>query len=163
MENESKKLRLIQVAKEFKVGLNTVTDFLHKKGVAIDGSPNTQISGDIYAMVEKEFGANRGSSSARDSIREKISTKQATISIEEPKEEPKRTIEVKTEVQQPRILGRVELDKKGNVVKPQPKAEPKSEPKQEVKPQPKPQSESKPQPQSQPKQAEPVKVVEKVI
>ena len=161
MENESKKLRLIQVAKEFKVGLNTVTDFLHKKGVAIDGSPNTQISGDIYAMVEKEFGANRGSSSARDSIREKISTKQATISIEEPKEEPKRTIEVKTEVQQPRILGRVELDKKGNVVKPQPKAEPKSEPKQEVKPQPKPQSEPKPQPQSQPKQAEPVKVVEK--
>ena len=153
MENENKKLRLIQVAKEFKVGLNTVTDFLRKKGVAIDGSPNTQISGDIYAMVEKEFGANRGSSSARDSIREKISTKQATISIEEPKEEPKRTIEVKTEVQQPRILGRVELDKKGNVVKPQPKAEPKSEPKQEVKPQPK--------PQSQPKQAEPVKVVEK--
>ena len=153
MENENKKLRLIQVAKEFKVGLNTVTDFLRKKGVAIDGSPNTQISGDIYAMVEKEFGANRGSSSARDSIREKISTKQATISIEEPKEEPKRTIEVKTEVQQPRILGRVELDKKGNVVKPQPKAEPKSEPKQEVK--------SQPKPQSQPKQAEPVKVVEK--
>ena len=53
MENENRKLRLIQVAKEFKVGLNTVTDFLHKKGVAIAGSPNTQINGDIYAMVEK--------------------------------------------------------------------------------------------------------------
>ena len=45
MENE-RKLRLIQVAKEFKVGLNTISDFLRKKGVAIDGSPNTQISGD---------------------------------------------------------------------------------------------------------------------
>ena len=78
MENE-RKLRLIQVAKEFKVGLSTLTDFLHKKGVAIDGSPNTQISGEVYAVVEKEFGANRSSSSARDSIREKISTKQATI------------------------------------------------------------------------------------
>ena len=155
MENENRKLRLIQVAKEFKVGLNTVTDFLHKKGVAIDGSPNTQISGDIYAMVEKEFGANRTSTSARDSVREKISTKQATISIEEPKEEPKRTIEVKTEVQQPRILGRVELDKKGNVIKPQPKQEPKPAVKAEPKPQPK--AEPKPQSVQQPKPATEVK------
>ena len=154
MENETKKLRLIQVAKEFKVGLNTVTDFLRKKGVAIDGSPNTQISGDIYAMVEKEFGANRTASSARDSVREKISTKQATVSIEETKPvEPKRTIEVKDEVQQPKILGRVELDKNGNIVKPQPKAEPKPEVKAEPKPEPK--AEVKPQPAPQPK-AEPV-------
>ena len=155
MENETKKLRLIQVAKEFKVGLNTVTDFLRKKGVAIDGSPNTQISGDIYAMVEKEFGANRAAASARDNIREKIATKQATVSIEEPKTEPKRTIEVKDEVQQPRILGRVELDKKGNIVKPQPKPEPKPEPKPQPKPEVKP--EVKPEPKPQPK-AEPVAV-----
>ena len=145
MENENRKLRLIQVAKEFKVGLNTVTDFLHKKGVAIDGSPNTQISSDIYAMVEKEFGANRSTGSARDSVREKISTKQATVSIEPSKPvEPKRTIEIKDEVQQPRILGRIELDKNGNVVKPQPKQEPKPEPKVEVKPEPK--VEVKPEP-----------------
>ena len=158
MENETKKLRLIQVAKEFKVGLNTVTDFLRKKGVAIDGSPNTQISGDIYAMVEKEFGANRTSGSARDNIREKISTKQATVSIEEPKVETKRTIEIKDEVQQPKILGRIDLDKNGNVIKPQPKAEPKPEPKPEPKVEPKAEikPEQKPQPAPQPK-AEPVK------
>ena len=154
MENENRKLRLIQVAKEFKVGLNTVTDFLHKKGVAIDGSPNTQISSDIYAMVEKEFGANRSVGSARDSVREKISTKQATVSIEPSKPvEPKRTIEVKDEVQQPRILGRIELDKNGNVVKPQPKQEPKPEPKPqptvEVKPEPKVEAAPAPQPKAE--------------
>ena len=133
MENE-RKLRLIQVAKEFKVGLNTLTDFLHKKGVAIDGSPNTQINSDIYSLVEREFGSNRASSSARDSVREKISTKQATVSIEEPKPaaapQQKRNIDVRDQIpQQPRILGRVELDKNGNVVKPQaPKPEaPKAE------------------------------------
>ena len=154
MENENRKLRLIQVAKEFKVGLNTVTDFLHKKGVAIDGSPNTQISSDIYAMVEKEFGANRSVGSARDSVREKISTKQATVSIEPSKPvEPKRTIEIKDEVQQPRILGRIELDKNGNVVKPQPKQEPKPEPKPqptvEVKPEPKVEAAPAPQPKAE--------------
>ena len=42
MGNE-RKLRLIQVAKEFKVGLNTVTDFLQKKGIKSDGSPK-----DVY-------------------------------------------------------------------------------------------------------------------
>ena len=42
MSNE-RKLRLIQVAKEFKVGLNTITDFLQKKGIKTDGSPNTLV------------------------------------------------------------------------------------------------------------------------
>ena len=139
MEND-KKLRLIQVAKEFKVGLSTLTDFLHKKGVAVDASPNTQINSEVYALVEKEFGANRSATSARDSIREKISTKQATISIEEPKPQPKRNIEVKEEIaQQPRILGKVELDKKGNIIKPkqEPKPAPAPQPKVEQKHQPK--------------------------
>ena len=137
MEND-KKLRLIQVAKEFKVGLSTLTDFLHKKGVAVDASPNTQINSEVYALVEKEFGANRSATSARDSIREKISTKQATISIEEPQPQPKRNIEVKEEIaQQPRILGKVELDKKGNIIKPkqEPKPAPAPQPKVEQKPQ----------------------------
>ena len=55
----NRKIRLIQVAKEFKVGLNTIVDFLLKKGIQIDGSPNSQVSPDMYAMLEKEFGSNR--------------------------------------------------------------------------------------------------------
>ena len=114
MENDNKKLRLIRVAKEFKVGVTTLTDFLNKKGISVDNSPNTLISPEAYALAEKEFGTNRSSTSARDSVREKIASKQETVSIEEPKQAPKRTIEVKDEIaQQPRILGRVELDKKG--------------------------------------------------
>ena len=49
MSNE-RKLRLIQVAKEFKVGLNTITDFLQKKGIKTDGSPNTLVEPDVYAV-----------------------------------------------------------------------------------------------------------------
>ena len=44
MENDNKKLRLIRVAKEFKVGVTTLTDFLNKKGISVDNSPNTLIS-----------------------------------------------------------------------------------------------------------------------
>ena len=53
MGNE-RKLRLIQVAKEFKVGLNTITDFLQKKGIKSDGSPNTLVDAETYAVLEKE-------------------------------------------------------------------------------------------------------------
>ena len=148
MENE-KKLRLIQVAKEFKVGLNTITDYLHKKGVTIDGSPNTQIAPDVYALIEKEFGANRSTASARDSVREKISARQSTVSIEEQKPAapaPKKTIDVKDEITQPKILGKIDLSggKDNRPAESAPKPQP-----QQPKPQPQPQQ-PKPQPQ-QPK------------
>ena len=64
MGNE-RKLRLIQVAKEFKVGLNTITDFLQKKGIKSDGSPNTLVDAETYAVLEKEFGANRAAGGKR--------------------------------------------------------------------------------------------------
>ena len=106
MGNE-KKIRLIRAAKEFNVGLNTITDFLHRKGIEIDSSPNTPIDADTYAVLEKEFGKNRPSGSELDSVREKIN-KKTSVSIEpeaKPKEE-KREIEVKKEVVEPKILGK---------------------------------------------------------
>ena len=133
--NNEKKLRLIQVAKEFQVGLGSIADFLHKKGVTIDATPNTPITPEIYALVEKEFGANRPSKNERESVREKISMKQATVSIEEePKPAPapkSNTIDIKSEIQQPKFLGKIELDKHNEPVKPKPEPEKKAEPKVE--------------------------------
>ena len=125
MGNE-RKLRLIQVAKEFNVGINTITDFLHKKGIKSDGSPNTQVDADTYAILEKEFGANRAASGARDSIRERISLKQTTVTIEggkKPQEEEKEVviksnvINVRDEIQQPKFLGKIDLDPKPKAAK----------------------------------------------
>ena len=132
MGNE-KKLRLIQVAKEFNVGLNTITDFLQKKGIKSDGSPNTPVTADTYAILEKEFGANRAAAGARDSIRERISLKQTTVTIEKAKkperEEEKEVviksnvINVKDEIQQPKFLGKIDLGAKQKAAAPRPQAE----------------------------------------
>ena len=134
MGNE-RKLRLIQVAKEFKVGLNTITDFLQKKGIKSDGSPNTLVDSETYAVLEKEFGANRAAGNARDSIRERISLKQTTITLEEAKKQEREeekevviksnVISVKDEIQQPKILGKIDLS-------PKPKAAPAPAPKAEA-------------------------------
>ena len=136
MGNE-RKLRLIQVAKEFKVGLNTVTDFLQKKGIKSDGSPNTLVDAETYAVLEKEFGANRAAGNARDSIRERISLKQTTITLEEAKKQEREeekevviksnVISVKDEIQQPKILGKIDLSPKPKAA-PAPAPAPKAEP-----------------------------------
>ena len=121
MGNE-RKLRLIQVAKEFNVGLNTITDFLHKKGIKSDGSPNTLVDDATYAVLEKEFGSNRSSASARNSVRERISQKQTTITLEEAEKHEREeerevviksnVISVKDEIQQPKFLGKIDLSPK---------------------------------------------------
>ena len=121
MGNE-RKLRLIQVAKEFKVGLNTITDFLQKKGIKSDGSPNTLVDAETYAVLEKEFGANRNAGNARESVRERISMKQGTVTLEAAKQKEREeekevvikshVISVKDEIPQPKFLGKIDLNPK---------------------------------------------------
>ena len=136
MGNE-RKIRLIQVAKEFNVGINTITDFLHKKGIKSDGSPNTLVDPETYAVLEKEFGSNRSAASARNSIRERISLKQTTITLEEAKkqerEEEKEVviksnmISVKDELPHPKILGKIDLSPKPKAaLQPAPAPQPKA-------------------------------------
>ena len=162
MGNE-RKLRLIQVAKEFNVGLNTITDFLQKKGIKSDGSPNTPVTADTYAILEKEFGANRAAAGARDSIRERISLKQTTVTIEKAKkperEEEKEVviksnvINVKDEIQQPKFLGKIDLGAKPKAAAPRPQAEaprPAAEPAPAPAPEVKPAAPAVPEPEAKP-------------
>ncbi len=153
-----KRLRLIQVAKEFNVGLNTITDFLHKKGIKSDGSPNTLVEPETYAVLEKEFGAGRSITSSRDSVRERIAQKQTTVTIEETRraarEEEQEVviksnmIHVKDEIPQPRILGKIDLDPK-----PKAKAAPAPAPKPAPKPAEAPARAETPKPAEAPKPA----------
>ena len=113
------------------MGLNTITDFLQKKGIKSDGSPNTLVDAETYAVLEKEFGSNRSAASARDSIRERISQKQTTITLEEAKKQEREeekevviksnVISVKDEIPQPKFLGKIDLS-------PKPKAAPQPAP-----------------------------------
>ncbi len=47
--------RLSKVAKEFNIGINTVVDFLSKKGFDIGNNPNTKIPPEAYEMLLQEF------------------------------------------------------------------------------------------------------------
>ncbi|MGC9375197.1 MAG: translation initiation factor IF-2 [Bacteroidales bacterium] len=50
--------RLSKVAREFNVGIATIVDFLHKKGVEIDSNPNTKVSPELYDILVKEYSSD---------------------------------------------------------------------------------------------------------
>ena len=135
MDN-SKKIRLIQVAKEFKVGFNTLADYLQRKGLQSDCSPSSPVSAEVYAVLEKEFGRNRQSGNERNAVRERIQSK-GSVSInsqnaKEAEEEEvvikSNVISVKDEVRGPKILGKIDLGGKKKEETPAP-VEVKEEPK----------------------------------
>ena len=154
--SSEKKIRLQQVAREFKVGFGTVVDFLARKGVNIDATPSTLIDGDTYALIEKEFGGGqRGGERAN--VRERMNLKQESVSLNNKKEAAPEEEEVvvksttvspreEVRAQQPKILGKIDLStgKKVEPAKPAPapkKEEPKAAPapkKEEPKPAPAP-------------------------
>ena len=156
------------------MGLNTITDYLLKKGVGADLSPNSPVSPDVYAMLEKEFGSNRSiTGNERENIRERIQfNKQATVTLDASKKEENaeeqeeviiksNVINIKDEVPQPKILGKIELG--ANKKKPQQNNQPQQknkggekqpqQPKQEPKPE-------KPVAQAPKPENTPAKVVE---
>ena len=132
-----KKLRLVQVAREFKVGLGTITDFLEKKGIK-DIAPNTLVESDVYALLEKEFGGNH-LGGERANVRERMSLKQESVSLGDKKEHKSEEQEVviksgsfiRTEVPQPKVLGKIDLEPKSapKAEAPAKPAEPKEQPK----------------------------------
>ena len=138
MDN-SKKIRLIQVAKEFKVGFNTLADYLQRKGLQSDCSPSSPVSAEVYEALEKEFGRNRQSGNERNAVRERIQSKgSVSINAQGAKDDDdeevvikSNVISVKDEVRGPKILGKIDLGGKKKEEAPAPvevKAEPKPAP-----------------------------------
>ena len=63
-------IKLIQVQRKLNVGINTVVEFLRKKGFEVeDNNPNTRIGDEQYALLVKEFGkAGRARTSSQGSF-----------------------------------------------------------------------------------------------
>ena len=55
MSEQTKSSRLGKAAQEFNVAVNTIVDFLNKKGIKIDNKPNTKLAPEVYALLIKEF------------------------------------------------------------------------------------------------------------
>ncbi|MEO9872718.1 translation initiation factor IF-2 [Ekhidna sp.] len=125
--------RLSQVARKLNVGKNTILDFLKEKGHEVDSNPNSKIPQDQYDMLAREFA---------DSAHDKEEASELTIGgktdnfvinsekvpAEEKKEderilikdnvsaeaEPEK-ISARTKLDGPKIVGKIDLNKKKEV------------------------------------------------
>ncbi|MGM9854046.1 MAG: translation initiation factor IF-2 [Muribaculaceae bacterium] len=149
------KTKISKLAKDLNVALNTVIDFLHTKNVDLgDITPNTRVEDNIADMLFDAFDKDR-------KVRQRVEAEAAeraqvrAAAKPEPKAAAPELAKTPSDNgQKYKVLGKVELDSKGNVIKPAaPKPEPKAEVKPETKPEPKP--EVKAEVKTEPKPAAP--------
>jgi len=112
-------IKISKVIADLNVGRQTIEEFLHKKGVEIDKSINARIQDDVYEMLVKEFKPDMDLKSKSEKMASERQKEKAKHSAS------KESREIKTEipVQKPKVLGKIELDAKGNP-KPAAKAKP---------------------------------------
>ena len=86
------KIRLNKVQKELNLGLNTIVEYLQKKGFEIKEDPNTVVPEEGYNMLIEEFSADKKARIQSDNFLKERQNKEKpkSITVEEPKkEEPK--------------------------------------------------------------------------
>ena len=74
-------VRLNKVAREFNVGLSTIVEFLHNKGIKISSDPNAKLTDEDYALVAKEFSADSEVKKAASTVELKTGRKRNPISV----------------------------------------------------------------------------------
>ncbi len=159
------KTKISKVATDLNVSLSTVFEFLRKRDISIDESPNTRVDDNVVAMLMSAFKSDVDLKKVSTEISTERKENKRTSEKTVPKGNDSAQISVVT-TQKPRILGHLELDANGRpVVKPakMPQAPKPAEPVKPAEPAkpveaPKPAEPAKPV--EAPKPAEPAKPVE---
>ena len=139
MTEDKKAIRLSKAAREFNVGIQTIVEFLHKKGFDISHDPNGKIPPEAYALIVKQYSSDLSvkKDAEKLALKEKITPKKS-LSIEdmetgregdngEPDEDflitdisgVKKHLDLRTEIRKPEIktVGKVDLTPPTKLVK----------------------------------------------
>ena len=153
------RIKISKVVKDLNVGVQTIKDFLAKKHIEVDTSPNARIDEDVYNLLAKEFKPDMELKLKSEKFTNERQNEKAKIAAEQAaKEEPKKAEEIKTEVEVkgPKVLGKIDLDSVGKAPKKAKEKAEEAQPEQPAEPveQPEP-VEAEPEPVQQPEPAEP--------
>ena len=122
-------IRLNKAIKEFNVGLQTIVDFLGKKGYKINALPSEKIDDKQYELLKEEFGADK---MLRNKAEELLQNRQKDKrpAAKEQKPEPQVVETTVPEEMKPQIVtkGKIDLNHLGGEPKPAAKQEPAAKP-----------------------------------
>lgn len=119
-----KATRLSKAAKEFNVGISTITEFLNKKGIKIESSPNAKISPEAYDLLIDEYSSDVSIKKKSEELSQKLQIEKdddesvANIERQEIVEEDQviikdfssSKIEPVVQKEEPRVVGKIDLD-----------------------------------------------------
>ncbi len=106
--------KISKVAKDLNVALPTVVDFLRGKNITIDDNPNARIEDDVVDLLVKEFKNDKDQKTKSEQFSsERMQQREKTKPASRPVDE----IKLSSEINKPKILGKIELDKHGNPVR----------------------------------------------
>jgi len=116
-------IRINKVLRELNISLERAVDYLKDKGIAIEASPNTKISDDVYNILCGQFAGDKGNKEASKGVSEEIRKEKEALRLEREKEiEDKRKadeerqrlelIKAKAVVTGPKQIGKIDLDPK---------------------------------------------------
>ena len=78
-------VRLSKAAKEFNIGVQTVIEFLGKKGHEVDSNPNSKLTAEQYALLAKEYQGDKAVRQEAENIDLGLGKKKAPITVEDVK------------------------------------------------------------------------------
>ena len=123
-------IRINKVLRELNISLERAVDYLKDKGIAIEASPNTKISDDVYTILCGQFAGDKGNKEASKGVSEEIKKEKEALRIEREKEiEDKRKqdeerqqqqelIKAKAVVTGPKQVGKIDLQPKASATPP---------------------------------------------
>lgn len=127
--SEEKNIRINKVLRELNISLERAVDHLKDKGVAIEASPNTKISEEVYSILCNEFARDKGNKEASKEVSEEKRKEKEALRLEREKEleqqrkleeerQQQEVIKARAVVQGPKSVGKIDLDPKKPVEKP---------------------------------------------
>ena len=110
--------RISKIAKDLNIAVSTAVEFLRKKNIEIDDNPNTRIEDNIVDLLIDEFDTDGAQKAKKTAF---LSNNKENVK-ETAAPQPKKPAHVETVVSGPKVVGKVEIDAHGNVVRKAPEA-----------------------------------------
>ena len=144
-------IKISKAVKDLNIGMQTARDFLKKNEIEVDDNINARISDEAYNLLIQKFKPAMQQKKAAEQIIHDRKEEKAAQAAEKKRREAEESKTVEVAIQKPKVLGKIELDAKGNPVAPKPAA-PEAPKAEEVKMEDKKAEEQKPAPAALPKE-----------
>lgn len=144
-------IKISKAVKDLNIGMQTARDFLKKNEIEVDDNINARISDEAYNLLIQKFKPAMQQKKAAEQIIHDRKEEKAAQAAEKKRREAEESKTVEVAIQKPKVLGKIELDAKGNPVAPKP-AGPEAPKAEEVKMEEKKAKEQKSAPAALPKE-----------